>query len=330
MQPHLFVQICALNESATIGSVIAEIPRHIEGIGSVTVVVIDDGSSDDTAAQARAAGADIVVSHTGNQGLARAFQNGIDTCLDHGADIIVHTDADGQYVGADIPALVALVRMGKADVVIGDRGVASVQHFSPFKRFLQRLGSAMVQQASGVRAPDAVSGFRAYSREAALRLFVTTQFSYTVQTLIQAGKLGLVVRSVPIQARVTARPSRLHHGTLHFVSRQVMILLRTYVTYEPIKTFFGLAVPFLALGTGLLLRLVVRAAEQGGQLPGNVQSLVAGSISMIIGLLLLVTGVIADRVRENRRILEEILYRSRKQQFRQAVQRDVVVPGIRM
>jgi glycosyltransferase involved in cell wall biosynthesis len=311
--PRLFVQICALNEEETIGQVIRSIPRVIPGLQSVSVIVVDDGSTDHTVEEAIGAGADCIVRHVGNKGLARSFQDGLDACLEQGADIIVNIDADGQYRGEDIPILIEPILRGRADVVIGDRQVGGLKHFSPTKRLLQKLGSWIVQQASGISIPDAVSGFRAYSREAALRLFVTGQFSYTVQTLIQSGKLGLAVASVPITAHHTPRPSRLHRGMLHFISQQALILLRTYVAYEPVKMFGALAAPFLLIGTILLIRLLLRFAEQGWQLPGNVQSLIVGSISLAIGLLLLITGIIADRVRETRWLLEEILYRVRRQ-----------------
>lgn len=309
----LFAQICAYNEQDNIANVIAEIPRAMPGVSEVKVLVIDDGSRDATAQTAAQAGADYVVRHRINKGLARAFQTGMDACLARGADIIVNIDADGQYRGDEIPALIAPILARQADIVIGDRQTQTLMHFSARKRLLQRLGSSVVQIASGTHIPDAVSGFRAYTRDAALRLFVTSTFSYTVQTLIQAGKLGLALSSVPINARETKRPSRLHRGTLHFISQQAMILIRTYVTYEPLKTFSLLAAPFLLVGIALLLRLVVIAANQGGELNGHVQSLMAGSISMVIGLLLIITGIIADRVRENRRMLDELLYRVRKQ-----------------
>jgi hypothetical protein len=309
----LFVQICDLNEEETICQLIRSIPRTIPGLQSVSVIVVDDGSTDRTVEKAIEANANCIVRHASKKGLARSFQDGLDACLERGADIIVNIDADGQYRGEDIPALIAPILRGQADVVIGDRQVSNLEHFSPAKRMLQRLGSWIVQQASGISVSDAVSGFRAYSREAALRLFVTSQFSYTVQTLIQSGKLGLVVASVPINARHTPRPSRLHRGMLHFISQQALILLRTYVAYEPIKMFGALATPFLLTGVGLLTRLLLRFAEQGWQLPGNVQSLIVGSISLALGLLLLITGIIADRVCENRRLLEEILYRVRRQ-----------------
>jgi Glycosyl transferase family 2 len=313
---HLFVQICALNEQETIAYVIQAIPRVISGVLTVQVVVVDDGSSDATVSVAQQAGADAIVHHTTNQGLARAFQSGLDACLARGADIVVNIDADGQYDGADIPSLIDPILRRKADIVIGDRQTRWLEHFSPGKRLLQRLGSSVVQTVSGATVPDAVSGFRAYSREAALRLYVTSLFSYTVQTLIQAGKLGMAVASVPIHARETTRPSRLHRGTLHFISQQAAILIRTYVTYEPFKTFAVLALPFLLVGGALLVRLIAILTRDGGQLTGHVQSLVAGSICVVIGLLLGITGIIADRIRENRGMLEEILYRVREQASR--------------
>ena len=307
----LFVQLCALNERENITAVIHDIPRQIPGVACVSVLVVDDGSTDDTVDVALAAGANHIARHNGNKGLARAFQTGVDACLSHGADIIVNIDADGQYRGEDIPALIAPILARQADIVIGDRQTQSLEHFSPAKRWLQKIGSQVVQTAAGIHVPDAVSGFRAYSREAALRMFVTPLFSYTVQTLIQAGKIGLKVQSVPIIARETTRPSRLHKGIVHFIRQQAQVLLRTYITYEPLKTFLGAAVPFLLIGVVLIVRVIIIALGRGGQF-GNVPSLLAGVISLLIGLLLVVTGIVADRIRENRRLLEEILYRVRK------------------
>lgn len=312
----LFVQLCALDEREYIGQVIHEIPRRISGVTSVKVIVVDDGSSDDTGEVALAAGADEVIRHTQTQGLARAFQTGINFCLERGADIIVNIDADGQYCGQDIPALIRPILDGQADIVIGNRQTQSLMHFSPLKRALQRIGSQIVQIASGLRTPDAVSGFRAYSREAALRMFVTPQFSYTIQTLIQAGKLGMAVTSVPIIARETTRPSRLHRGIVHFIVRQASVLMRTYVTYEPIKTFFGAALPFLIVGSLLISRVVVIALSRGGQF-ANVPSLIVGMISLLIALFLIMTGILADRIRDNRSMLEEVLYLVRKQRVEQ-------------
>ncbi len=312
-EPRLFVQICALNEQDNIGPVIRSIPRVIDGVASVQVLVIDDGSTDRTVNVARDMGADYVLHHNVRRGLARAFQDGIDACLSRGADIVVNIDADGQYDGTEIPALIAPILAHQADLVVGDRQVQSLQHFTQRKRLLQRLGSLVVQVAAGVQAPDAVSGFRAYGREAALRLFVTSVFSYTVQSLIQAGKLGLAVTSVPIHARETTRPSRLHHGTLHFVTQQTTVLIRTYVTYEPLKTFGLLALLFFIVGAGLLVRLVIIAAGEAGQFIGHYQSLTVGVFCIIISLLFFMTGITADRMRENRRMIEEVLYRLRQQ-----------------
>lgn len=316
MKPKLFVQICALNEADTIAQVIRAIPRSIEGVRDVTVVVLDDGSQDDTSQVSRQAGADIVARHTRNQGLGRAFQRAVDICLSHGADLIVHLDADGQYNPDEIERLIAPILNGQADLVVGDRRASALPHFGRVKRWMQWLGSWTVRRASGLEVPDAVSGFRAYSREAALRLFVTSRFSYTVATLIQAGRLGLAVTSVPITARPTPRPSRLQRNAAHFVLQQASILIRSYVTYEPLKTFLALSLPFLVVGSALLVRLMLRFAGQGWQLPGNVQSLVVGSVALAIGLLLVVTGLITDRIAEERKVQEETLYRLRKSELR--------------
>lgn len=311
--PRLFAQICALNEQENIGQVIQSIPREIPGVSAVQVLVIDDGSTDDTVAAASVAGADFILHHNIRKGLARSFQDGMDACLSRGADIIVNIDADGQYEGAEIPLLIAPILARKADLVVGDRQVRTLQHFSPQKRVLERIGSLVVQIASGVVVADAVSGFRAYTREAALRLFVTSNFSYTIQSLIQAGKLGLAVTDVPIHARETTRPSRLHRGTLNFINQQSAVLIRTYVTYEPLKTFGILSAIFLFIGAVLLIRLVIIAAGDGGQFIGHIQSLLVGVFSVILGVLFLMTGITADRIRENRHMIEEVLYRIRQQ-----------------
>lgn len=307
----LLVQLCALDEQECIADVIRSIPRAIPGVDIVTVVVIDDGSTDDTARVAIAAGADKVVRHPHRRGLAQAFQRGLDEALRLGADIVVNIDADGQYRGEDIPSLIRPILAGTAEIVIGDRKPGTLSHFSPAKRSFQALGSAVVRTASGLNVHDAVSGFRAYSREAALRLFVAPLFSYTVQTLVQAGKLGLAVTSVPIDARETTRPSRLQKNMRHFMTQQAVVLARTYVTYEPVKTFLGIAAPFLLVGVILLARVVILGILRNGQF-ANVPSLIGGTISLLIGLLLCVTAIIGDRIRENRRLLEEILYRLRR------------------
>ncbi|MCW5852521.1 MAG: glycosyltransferase family 2 protein [Anaerolineae bacterium] len=310
----LIVQIPALNEADHLPRVLADIPRQIAGVDEVGVLVIDDGSTDGTAEVARACGADWVVRQRGNKGLAAAFQAGLDAALRLGADIIVHTDADGQYRGADIPALIAPILAGEADLVVGDRQPHTLAHFSPEKRWLQWVGSWVVRQASGTTVPDAVSGFRAYSREAALRLYVANQFSYTVETLIQARRRRLTVTHVPITVNPDTRPSRLHRGNWNFVKRQASIIVRTYASYEPLKTFFYLALPFVLVGLTLLGRLAWLFLAGHMDRGSNVQSLVVGAMSLILGGLIFLFGILADRVGDNRRLMEEILYRLRAQE----------------
>ncbi len=275
------------------------------------MVVIDDGSSDGTGAVSLAAGADSVIRHAKRRGLARAFQTGIDHCLESGAQVLVNIDADGQYDGQDIPNLVSQILSGDADLVIGDRQIGGLQHFTSSKRTLQKLGSWVVQKAAGVQISDAVSGFRAYSADAASRIFATARFSYTVETLIQAGKQGLAVSSIPIRANPTPRPSRLHNGSVDFILRQTLILIRTYITYEPLKTFATSSSIFGVIAFGLLGRVAIIAATEGGII-GHVQSLLVGLVSLMIFVLLLAIGIIADRILEQRLIMEAILSRIRK------------------
>ena len=309
----LIVQIPVLDEAATIAAVVRDIPREIAGVDSVEVLIIDDGCTDDTVAVALANGANFVVRHAGRKGLARAFQTGIDTALRLGADVIVNTDGDHQYPGAAIPDLIAPILAGQAEVVIGDRQVGSVEHFSTFKKTLQHVGSGVVRWASDTDVPDTVSGFRALSREAALRLFVTTDFSYTVENLIQAGKKGLTVTTVPIAVNPVQRPSRLHQGNWNFIKRQAAIIARTYTTYEPLKTFSYIALVFFVPGVLLLTwAAIVFFGRRLGLLQAtNDQSLIVGGVLMIMTLLTFLFGMIADRIGGVRRLDEEQLYRLR-------------------
>jgi glycosyltransferase involved in cell wall biosynthesis len=311
----LIVQIPVLNEADTIADVIKDIPRQIAGVDIVEVLIVDDGCTDDTVAVAWANGADHVVRHTGRKGLARAFQTGNDAALRLGADIIVNTDGDHQYPGSEIPRLIAPILAGEAEIVIGDRQVGSVEDFSSLKKALQQFGSGVVRWASETDVPDTVSGFRALSREAALRLFVTTDFSYTVENLIQAGKKGLTVTTVPITINTVDRPSRLHNGNWNFVKRQAAIIARTYSTYEPLKTFSYLAAPFLLIGVVLLGRAIyVYIARKFGAEASNDQALIGGSVALILGFLIFLFGIIADRIGGVRRVSEEQLYRLRAQE----------------
>lgn len=309
----LIVQIPAFNEEEHIAAVIHQIPRNIPDICSVEVLVIDDGSTDQTADAAYEAGADHVISLHRNRGLAAAFQIGLDASLRLGADIIVNTDGDGQYPGDQIPQLVDPILSNHADLVIGNRQVDTVDHFSFQKRWLQKFGSWIVRIASGTNVPDAPSGFRAYTRETALRLFVVSDFSYTIDNLIQAGKRRLSVTHVPIRTQPT-RPSRLHRGNWNFIKRQAATIVRTYATYEPLKTFFYLSLPFFTISFFLFIRLTYIFIREGFNLPGHVQSLVVASVAMIVGFLVIMFGLIADRVGDNRRLMDEILYRIRNQE----------------
>ncbi|MFV9505563.1 MAG: glycosyltransferase family 2 protein [Oscillochloridaceae bacterium umkhey_bin13] len=312
----LIVQIPALNERETIAAVIAEIPRSLPGVSRVEVLIIDDGSNDDTVAVALAAGADHIVRHTANKGLANAYQTGIDTALRLGADLIVNTDADNQYPGSEIPNLVRPIIEGRADIVVGDRQVQNLEHFSPLKKGLQHLGSSVVRWASETDVPDTVSGFRALSREAALRTFVTTDFSYTVEALIQAGKRRLTVVAVPISTNYVERPSRLHRGNWNFIKRQAAIIARTYATYEPLKVFSYLAIAFFIPGFLLLARaayvFIGRRVEVVSA--DNLQALVVGGILVLMALITFLIGLLADLVGGVRRVQQELLYRVRTMQ----------------
>ncbi|MEJ2750626.1 MAG: glycosyltransferase family 2 protein, partial [Anaerolineae bacterium] len=231
----LIIQIPCFNEAQTLPETLAELPRQIPGIDCLETLIVDDGSQDDTVAVAQSLGVDHIICHRQNRGLAQAFQTGLDACLRLGADVIVNTDADNQYPGRFIPDLVGPVLQGETDIVIGNRQVEQVAHFSPVKKLLQKLGSWMVRTVSGTAVPDAASGFRAYSREAALRLNILTRYSYTLETIIQAGKLGLSVTSVPIETHGPTRPSRLQRNMWHFIKAQAGTIMRLYAFYEPLR-----------------------------------------------------------------------------------------------
>ncbi len=315
----LLVQIPALNEEATIAAVVRGVPRSIPDIDPVEVLVIDDGSNDRTVECAQEAGADHILSLSYNRGLAFGFQAGLDACLRQGADIIVNMDGDNQYPGEQIPQLIVPILQGRADIVIGDRQVDQVKHFSARKRLLERFGSWVVRAASGTAVPDAPSGFRAYSREAALRLFVTSDFSYTLDNLIQAGKRGMKVAHVPIVTNPT-RPSKLHRGSWHFIKRQGATIVRAYATYEPLKTFFYLSLPFWLVAALLFARLLIIFLGRDFSLPGNVQSLIVAVMALIVGFLVMIFGLLADRIGDTRRLMEEVLYRLRKEELARLAQ----------
>ena len=303
----LIIQIPCLNESETLAETIAELPRAIDGVDKIELLIIDDGSSDDTSHVAKRMGVHHIVRHRRNRGLAAAFNSGIQKALAEGADIIVNTDADGQYVGEDIAKIVAPVVAGEADIVIGDRGVADNPHFGIFKRRLQRLGSFVVTRLSQLDVTDAVSGFRAFTREAAQRINITTEFSYTTDMLIQAGRKRLAVKSVPIRTNSASRPSRLFKSIPDFIGNTGMTMARVYLTYNPLRFFLGIGLAIALAGFVPILRFLWFFVEGNGS--GHLQSLVLGSAMVIFGLLVAILGLLADLIGTNRRLIESTLHK---------------------
>ena len=306
----VIVQIPCYNEAETLPAVLREIPRDIPGVGTVEVQVIDDGSTDDTVLVAEFGGADHVIRQKGNKGLARSFQAGIDHALAQGADIIVNTDGDNQYRGGSIPDLVRPIVEGRADIVLGDRQPGKNTEFSALKRLLQRLGSRVVKSLADIDVPDAVTGFRAYSRDAALSITVMTRFSYTVETLIHAGQRGMTVTSVPVQTNAATRPSRLFKSMKQFMARQVVTMLRSCVMYRPLSTFMTLGLAMATIGALPVLRFLYFYAI--GQGDGHVQSLVLGGVLLLAGYLTIVIAFLSDTIATSRRLTEETLIRLRR------------------
>jgi len=306
----LIIQIPCYNEAKTLPETVADLPRSLPGIDCIEYLVVDDGSTDDTARVARELGVHHVVRFTGNRGLAQAFAAGLDACLVRQADIIVNTDADNQYVGSDIALLVEPILAGRADMVVGDRQVASVPSFSPLKRSLQRLGSWVISRAAGAAIPDAASGFRALTREAALRTLVLSSYSYTLETLIQAGAQHMKVEYVPIRTNAPTRPSRLMHHLPDYLSNSATTIVRAYAFYRPLRVFVMAGA--LAIFAGLLLGLRFLYFYVIGQGDGHIQSLILTAVLLIIGFQTLLIGLVADLVGANRKITEELLYRVRR------------------
>lgn len=307
----LIIQIPCYNEEKTLPQTVHDLPLSLPGVDQVEILVIDDGSDDRTVQVAEELGIHHIVRLPRNLGLAQAFLAGLESALSLGADIIVNTDADNQYRGESVAELVAPILQGKADLVVGDRGVARLAHFSPVKRQLQRLGSWVVQQAAGVSILDATSGFRALSREAALRTLVLSKYSYTLETLIQAGARQMAVAHVPVRTNPQTRPSRLMRSQAEYLTQSASTILRTYALYRPLRLFLTLGALIIAAGTLLGVRFVYLFVATGGA-AGHIQSLILASILLIVGFQVCLIGTIADLIGFNRRILEEILYRIRR------------------
>jgi glycosyltransferase involved in cell wall biosynthesis len=306
----LIVQIPCYNEEQTLPETVADIPRRIEGIDQVEILIIDDGSTDRTLAVARGIGVDHIVRNKRNLGLARNFRNGIDACLALGADIIVNTDGDNQYHGADIPKLVAPILRGEADIVIGDREPANIPHFSRTKKLLQRIGGSVVRRLAGIRVPDTVSGFRAFSREAAIRLNIVSSFSYTIETVIQAGKRQLTVQSIPVRTNPGTREPRLAKSTWDFILNSMVTMVRMYAMYQPLRVFLYVGTLLTLLGLIPVVRFTYFYLLGDGS--GHIQSLILGGVLLMMGFLAYLVGLVADLIGFNRQLIEMALERVRR------------------
>ena len=304
----LIIQIPAYNEIESLAETIADLPTNIAGIDKIEYLVIDDGSTDGTAKLAEKLGVQHIIRHKINRGLARGFQSGINRALREGADIIVNTDADNQYCGADIEKLVQPILNGEADIVIGDRSVGQNRHFSKFKQILQVVGSFVVRKFSKTDVQDAVSGFRAISRNAARSIFIVTDFSYTTEMLIQAGQKRMAVTSVPIRTNKVDRPSRLFSSIPNFIANTGGTILRTYTMFYPLQVFVVMGVLSMIVGAIPLIRFVFLYFSDGGQ--GHVQSIVFGGTFVILGMITILLGILADLIARNRRLLEIMLEQS--------------------
>jgi len=310
----LIVQIPCFNEEATLPLTVRDIPREIDGIESVEILVVDDGSTDGTVEAARKAGVHHVVRNIRNRGLAKSFLVGLDASLRLGADIIVNTDGDNQYRGGDIPRLVEPILSGRAEMVVGDRRTGGIPHFSLKKKMLQKLGSFIVRRLSGTDVTDAVSGFRAFSREAALQLNILSDYSYTVETILQAGNKGIPIATITIGTNPKTRESRLMKHLFGFVTSQMATMVRTYTMYRPLKVFTLMGGLFIFLGFIPSIRFLVNFLA--GQQAGHIQSLILAAILFITGFQLIVVGIVGDVISFNRKLVEEILYRVRKIELR--------------
>ena len=320
------IQIPCFDEEEQLPATLRDLPRELPGVDEVEWLVIDDGSTDRTVEVARAHGVDHVVRLTNNKGLAAAFQAGLDACLKLGADVIVNTDADNQYYGGDIPKLVEPILRGDADMVVGDREVQSIEHFSPLKKQLQRLGSAVVRRASDTGVPDTTSGFRAYNREAAIQMQVVSKFTYTLETIIQAGKMLVAVDHVPIRTNPRTRPSRLFPSMWAYVRRNTVAIFRVYAMYEPLRVFLTAA----ALVGAVSLVIWGRFAYfyiVAGQGKGHVQSLILGAVLFIAAVQLAALGVVGDVLAGSRVLQQRILERVRRVELQLGVEPSHYEPG---
>jgi len=306
----LIIQIPCYNEEETLPETYQDLPKSIAGIDQIEYLIIDDGSTDKTVEVARNLGIHHIVSFKQNMGLAKGFMAGLDSCLCLGADIIVNTDADNQYFGEDIEKLIQPILNNKADIVIGERPIDETEDFSWQKKKFQRLGSWVVRIASGTKIPDAPSGFRAYSREAALRMNVTNEYTYTLETIIQSGHRKIPMESVPIRTNKTLRPSRLFSSMWKYMKQSASVIVRSFIMYKPLKFFGTVGAIFLLLGAAIGLRFLFYFLIGEGS--GRIQSLILTAILLLMGVQMIFFGLIGDVIAANRKLLEDIQYRIRR------------------
>ena len=307
----LVIQIPCLNEAATLPATLADLPRHLPGLEAIDVVIIDDGSTDDTSGVARAHGVRHIVRFRRRKGLAAAFTAGIDASLRLGADFIVNTDADNQYAAKDIARLVEPLLNGQADIVIGDRNIRDLRHMSWHKKLLQRLGSWIVRQVSGTAVPDTTSGFRAYTREAALRMTIVSDFSYTLESIIQAGKKRMAIAHIEVGTNPQTRPSRLFDSAFSYVKRSAATIVRVYAMYEPLKIFTYIGGFVFLVGFAVSVRFLYHYFYLRPYETGMIQSLILAAVLMIVGFQVVLIGLLADVLSSTRKIIEDLLYRVR-------------------
>ncbi len=311
----LVVQIPCYNEESTLGLVVNSIPRKIDGVDKVEIMIIDDGSKDKTIDVAKKLGVDHIVRHRKNKGLAATFYDGVQEALRLGADIIVNTDGDNQYPQEDIPKLIKPILDGEYEIVIGDRQTATISHFSPLKKMLQKIGSSLVNKAAGTNIPDAVSGFRAYSRSAAMDLNVVTTFSYCTETIIHAGKKRVPITYVPVKTNPKTRESRLFKNMYQHIYQSTLTIFRSYSMHEPFKVFMTGGITLLVLGSVPFMRYLYLAVVRGDAPGGHIQSLLLGAVLVLLGFLVMALGILADLMAINRKLQEETLHKLRQLQY---------------